>query len=44
LATDALRAERLRKTEYQVDVVEFVGDEHTARNLLIRGVARSKDS
>jgi hypothetical protein len=44
LATDALRAERLRKTEYQVDVVEFVGDEHTARNLLIRGVARSRDS
>ena len=40
LATDALRGERLRKAGYSVDIVEFVGDEHTARNLLIRGVRR----
>ncbi|MFM8841212.1 MAG: methyltransferase [Actinomycetota bacterium] len=40
LATDALRGERLRIAGYSVDIVEFVGDEHTARNLLIRGVRR----
>ncbi len=38
LATDALRGQRLRGAGYSVDIVEFVGDEHTARNLLIRGV------
>jgi hypothetical protein len=36
LITDGHRAERLRAAGYRVDVVEFVGDEHTARNLLIR--------
>jgi Methyltransferase domain len=36
LATDALRGERLRNAGYAVDIVEFVGDEHTARNLLVR--------
>lgn len=40
LATDAFRAERLRESGYQVEVVEFVGDEHTARNLLIRAVRK----
>jgi len=38
LATDALRGQKLRGAGYSVDIVEFVGDEHTARNLLIRGV------
>lgn len=38
LATDAIRGQRLRGAGYSVDIVEFVGDEHTARNLLIRGV------
>lgn len=38
LATDALRGERLRESEYEVDIVEFVGDEHTARNLLLRAI------
>lgn len=40
LATDALRAERLRESGYDVEIVEFVGDEHTARNLLIRAKRR----
>jgi hypothetical protein len=40
LATDALRAERLRESAYDVEIVEFVGDEHTARNLLIRAIKR----
>jgi SAM-dependent methyltransferase len=36
LATDALRGEKLRDAGYLVEIVEFVGDEHTARNLLLR--------
>ena len=36
--TDALRAALLRVLGYRVDVVEFVGSEHTARNLLLRAV------
>lgn len=36
LVTDGIRAERLRSAGYEVDVVEFVPDEHTARNLMIR--------
>lgn len=39
LVTDGLRAERLRSAGYQVDVVEFVPDEHTARNLMIRATS-----
>lgn len=38
LATDALRGEILRAAGYSVDIVEFVADDHTARNLLIRAV------
>jgi SAM-dependent methyltransferase len=34
--TDALRAALLRLRGYRVDVVEFVGSEHTPRNLLLR--------
>lgn len=36
--TDALRASLLRLSGYRVDVVEFVGSEHTPRNTLIRAV------
>ena len=36
--TDALRAALLRTNGYRVDVVEFVGSEHTPRNTLIRAV------
>jgi SAM-dependent methyltransferase len=36
--TDALRASLLRREGYRVDVVEFVGSEHTPRNTLIRAV------
>jgi SAM-dependent methyltransferase len=38
LLTDALRALLLRIQGYKTDVVEFVGSEHTARNLMIRAV------
>jgi hypothetical protein len=36
--TDAIRASILRLCGYRVDAVEFVSDEHTPRNLLLRGV------
>jgi hypothetical protein len=38
LITDGLRAEKLRVAGYKSEVMEFVGDEHTARNLLIKAV------
>lgn len=37
--TDALRAALLRTRGYRVEVVEFVGSEHTPRNTLIRATA-----
>jgi SAM-dependent methyltransferase len=37
--TDALRAALLRTHGYRVDVVEFVGSQHTPRNTLIRALA-----
>lgn len=36
--TDALRASILRVVGYRVDVVEFVGSQHTPRNTLLRAV------
>ena len=36
--TDAFRASLLRLVGYRVEVVEFVGSEHTPRNTLIRAV------
>jgi SAM-dependent methyltransferase len=36
--TDAFRAAILRIVGYRVDVIEFVGSEHTPRNALIRAV------
>jgi hypothetical protein len=38
LVTDAFRALALRVAGYRTDVVEFVGSEHTPRNLMIRAV------
>jgi len=38
LVTDALRAAALETVGYQVDVIEFVSAEHTAKNLLLRAV------
>ncbi|MDQ5820126.1 MAG: SAM-dependent methyltransferase [Actinomycetota bacterium] len=38
LVTDAARAELLERAGYDVQVVEFVDLEHTAKNLLIRAV------
>jgi SAM-dependent methyltransferase len=40
--TDALRVEVLRACGYQVSLVEFVGSEHTPKNLLIRAHRKSK--
>jgi hypothetical protein len=37
--TDALRAALLRTRGYRVEVVEFVGSQHTPRNTLIRAVS-----
>ncbi|MFL6155103.1 MAG: class I SAM-dependent methyltransferase [Marmoricola sp.] len=42
--TDALRAALLRTRGYRVEVVEFIGSEHTPRNTLIRAVATGKAS
>ena len=36
--TDALRAQLLRLQGYRVDVMQFVGSEHTPRNTLLRAV------
>jgi len=36
--TDAVRASVLRIVGYRVDAIEFVSDEHTPRNLLLRAV------
>ncbi|HEY8743500.1 MAG TPA: SAM-dependent methyltransferase [Chloroflexota bacterium] len=42
ILTDTFRALILRLMGYQTEVVEFVGTEHTAKNLLIRAVRRSQ--
>lgn len=38
LLTDSFRAQLLRLSGYRVEVIEFVGGEHTPRNLMIRAV------
>jgi len=38
ILTDAIRAQVLRLLGYRVDVIEFVGGEHTPRNAMIRAV------
>ncbi|HET6151398.1 MAG TPA: SAM-dependent methyltransferase [Marmoricola sp.] len=42
--TDALRAALLRTRGYRVEVVEFIGSEHTPRNTLLRAVATGSAS
>lgn len=37
--TDSLRAQILKLHGYKCDVIEFVGDEHTPRNSMIRAIA-----
>ncbi len=48
LMTDALRAQILKLAGYRTEVIEFIGGEHTPRNIMIRAVftgakADSKD-
>ena len=38
ILTDTLRAQIMRLSGYRTDVIEFIGDEHTPRNLMIRAV------
>ena len=38
LLTDSLRAQILRIAGYRVELIEFIGGEHTPRNLMIRAV------
>lgn len=38
LVTDGLRAEYLKQNGYDTQILEFIDMEHTAKNLLIRGV------
>ncbi len=38
LLTDTLRAQILRILGYRVEIIEFIGGEHTSRNLMIRAV------
>ena len=44
LMTDSLRAQILKLLGYRVDIVEFIGGEHTARNILIRAIKTKQDS
>ena len=38
LMTDSLRAQILKLLGYRVDIVEFIGGEHTPRNIMIRAM------
>ena len=42
LLTDAIRANLLEEMGYDTDVLEFIDMEHTPKNILIRGVKRTK--
>lgn len=42
LLTDAMRANLLEERGYDTQILEFIDMEHTPKNLLIRGVRRSK--
>ena len=44
LITDSHRAQILKLLGYRVDIVEFIGGEHTARNILIRAVKTNQGS
>ena len=39
--TDALRAQILKLVGYRSEVIEFIGGEHTPRNIMIRAVLTS---
>jgi hypothetical protein len=41
MLTDSLRALILRREGYKVDVIDFVGTEHTPKNLMLRAVRTS---
>ena len=43
LATDALRGELLENAGYNVQLLEFIDMEHTAKNILIRAVKKSEN-
>ena len=43
LITDGLRAEMLEQCGYDTQVLEFIDMEHTPKNILIRGVKRTKE-
>ena len=38
LITDGFRAQLLKMSGYRVEVIEFVGGEHTPRNIMIRAI------
>jgi hypothetical protein len=38
LLTDALRMQIMKLSGYRVEAIEFIGGEHTPRNLMIRAV------
>jgi hypothetical protein len=38
LITDSLRIQLMKLHGYRVDAIEFIGSEHTPRNLMIRAV------
>ena len=38
LLTDGFRAQLIKMSGYRVDVIEFVGGEHTPRNIMIRAI------
>jgi len=38
LMTDSLRAQILKLKGYRTEIIEFIGDEHTPRNIMIRAV------
>lgn len=40
LATDAVRAEILEQMGYNVQILEFIDDAHTPKNILIRGIKK----
>ena len=42
LLTDALRASLLEQNGYEVDAIEFVSMEHTAKNIMLRAVKTGK--
>jgi len=44
LLTDEIRAQILRLMGYKTDVFEFISGDHTARNLMIRGIRSARSS